>query len=442
MTFRYQVVRAKEKFIKKKATADDFSHILVEGENFFVGAKELKELYGQMSTIEHDLLTLASAMLAADRASERGKREEFNRKIEIEISLYNVDKFYPLLPTITRILRYLSKDAWKVSFKQTAGKSVWGNIQDSKCVGALRDGSVLLFSGGIDSLAAAIEYGAQGKLYLVSHITRNRVTDAAQTKLATQLKKGKRISGHVQVFVSSRDGGPTKLTHDAEPSQRTRSLVFMTLGAIVARREGIHQIMYMAENGQMAIHLPLSGGRIGAFSTHTAHPYVLSTMAQFLSAALGVSLKLVNPYVYSTKGEVVTHITKTMPSALPISTSCWRSARVSASGVHHCGECVPCLIRRIAIESSGSDLTKYKRNLLSEDIKRLGEDDEGRRNLVDIAEFALRFLNHSDSDLIYEFPDLISEAIDSKSAIDMYRRFAKETRKVFSGYPKLRPFLS
>jgi hypothetical protein len=31
------------------------------------------------------------------------------------------------------------------------------------------------------------------------------------------------------------------------------------------------QLIYIAENGQMAIHLPLTQARIGAFSTHTAH---------------------------------------------------------------------------------------------------------------------------------------------------------------------------
>ena len=55
-----------------------------------------------------------------------------------------------------------------------------------------------------------------------------------------------------------------------ENSQRTRSFLFLVLGALAARRAGHIEIVYLAENGQMAIHLPLTQGRIGAFSTHTA----------------------------------------------------------------------------------------------------------------------------------------------------------------------------
>jgi len=216
----------------------------------------------------------------------------------------------------------------------------------------------------------------------------------------------------------------------------------MILGAIVARRQGLHRIIYMAENGQMAIHLPLSGGRIGAFSTHTAHPTVLTRFKAFLSAILGIQIELVNPYVYETKGEVVSRVVKDLPDGLPVATSCWRSARVVKGGINHCGECIPCLIRRIAIESHRIDPTRYRRDLLKEDIKRLDEGDEGRRNFVDIAEFVMRFTKQSNKELLDEFPDLICEDFDANRAIEMYRRFGKEARKVLSGYPQLRAFLA
>ena len=93
--------------------------------------------------------------------------------------------------------------------------------------------------------------------------------------------------------------------HDVETTQRTRSFLFLILGGLVARRTGRREILYMAENGQMAIHLPLTEARIGAFSTHTAHPDVLIEMQKFLSIALAVELKIENPYVLRTKGEVV-----------------------------------------------------------------------------------------------------------------------------------------
>ena len=62
--------------------------------------------------------------------------------------------------------------------------------------------------------------------------------------------------------------------------------MFLILAALVARRLGRRDLLMIAENGQMAIHLPLSTARIGAFSTHTAHPDVLDSMQTILSSAL------------------------------------------------------------------------------------------------------------------------------------------------------------
>ena len=57
-----------------------------------------------------------------------------------------------------------------------------------------------------------------------------------------------------------------------ENSQRTRSFLFLTLAALVTRRCGFNKVLFMAENGQFAIHLPLNSSSVGPFSTHTADP--------------------------------------------------------------------------------------------------------------------------------------------------------------------------
>ena len=85
----------------------------------------------------------------------------------------------------------------------------------------------------------------------------------------------------------------------------------MVLGALVARRLGHRKVLMIAENGQLAIHLPLNNARVGAFSTHTAHPDVLALMQRILRTALSVNFELLNPYVYRTKGEVVDGLGKT-----------------------------------------------------------------------------------------------------------------------------------
>lgn len=442
MTWRYAFGRKGETPVAKTVTAEEQGHTLREPDQLITGAKQVYERVGDLTTIEQDLLTLAAAILAADRASQRGEREAYNRRLTLQVSLHNVDRFYPQISALIRILRLLTQDAWKIELTQTKVPAAWGTANHGKTLGDRGAGAVLLFSGGLDSLGAAVEFGAKGPLLLVSHITRNQVTDNAQVELVKLLKKKKLVTNHIQIFVSSKADDASGLDHDAEPSQRTRSIVFMVLGAILARREGFDRLLYMAENGQMAIHLPLSAGRIGAFSTHTAHPAVLKKMERFLSEVLDFDLRIVNPYVYMTKAEVVSRVVKGLPAAIPISTSCWRNARVSKFGATHCGECVPCLIRRIAVENNGTDKTAYRRDLFAENVLSLPPDDEGRRNLADITELVARFNKSSDNELVDAFPDLISTAFDMKQVIGMYRRFGAEARAVLGGYTQLQPLLA
>lgn len=404
------------------------SEILEIGTNLLTGEKDFRRIFGGCTSLESDLLLIAAAIFAADRALPRGRNEDICRNFVLEIPIVNVARLLPVVRQIEAILRLLSQDGWEIRFRQQKGQP------EASFAHPKAAGKTLLFSGGLDSLAAALEFGKDTQpLGLVSHRTKNPVTDAAQQELADLLNKNAYNIVHQKFFVSSRDGGPTSLKHDRESSQRSRSFVFLVLAALAARRTGRYELLYLAENGQMAIHLPLNQGRVGAFSTHTAHPDVLAEMEQLLVGALKIPLVIRNPYVHKTKGEVVDIVIKTLPSAIPVATSCWRNSRMT-SGVRHCGECVPCYVRRIAIESSTKDVTKYARNPWNDRLETLDEDDEGRRNLVDLVEFVRRFESFVEADLMSEFPELYSPNINAKAVIGMYKRFAKEARLVLGKY--------
>ncbi len=208
--------------------------------------------------------------------------------------------------------------------------------------------------------------------------------------------------------------------------------MFLAIAALAARRSGHHNLVVIAENGQMAIHLPISVARIGAFSTQTAHPEFVRRIAGIFSTVLDTPLTLENPFLYLTKAEVVASISTEHRAALHKAVSCWRSSRVS--DVHHCGECVPCLVRRIAFEHNGLKFPEYDRDLLEETIADLPEGDEGKRNLVDLTEFAHTFRSVSEGSLEELYPALINEDIKVTDAISMYKRFADEAWQVLSQY--------
>jgi|ERR1700678_568131 7-cyano-7-deazaguanine synthase in queuosine biosynthesis len=415
-----------------EAPASGFDVSLNIGEHIYNGAAEFQQKFGSPTTLETDLLNIAGTVFAVDRGLPRGEREEFARRIELSIPIVNVARLQPLVPEIERVLRFLSNDGWRLTLRQQNG------VLEQALTVSQNDGKTLLFSGGLDSLAAAVEFGKNSQLHLVSHVTRNQQTRNTQQELVDILSQSGMTLPHDQFFVSSRDA--QNFNHDVESTQRTRSFLFMALGALVARRLGHSKVLMMAENGQLAIHLPLNHARVGAFSTHTAHPDVLAMMQRVIQTSLAVKFEILNPYVYRTKGEVIETLWKELQNTIPVSSSCWRNTRLP-QGATHCGECIPCYVRRIAIETHGADQTAYARNIFVENITSLAATDEGRRNLVDLCEFIVRFNRESELELMSDWPELYSTNMDPAQAIQMYRRASGEALMVLNRYAGVAPLL-
>lgn len=413
--------------------------VLDSTKNLLTGESKFESEYGSLTSLESDLLLLAAAVYSTDRCMKRGERENSPRDIQLSVPVVNIGVLQPEIHRIEQILRKLSSDSWTVMLRQVNGMVEKPNKQSST------SGKTLLFSGGLDSLAAAIDLGLAGEqLQLVSHITHNQPTAAAQEQLIEMMGATLGLSfPHRRFLVSAKSSNPSPdLAFDAESSQRTRSFLFLTLAALCARRVGHQSIVVIAENGQMAVHLPATEGRIGPFSTRTAHPEILQLMEQFLSSALGISIKIENPYLNRTKAEVILSVIQRLPAAVPVAVSCWKNARLSA-GATHCGFCIPCIVRRIAIETHVTDSTAYARNLFSENLSIASvDDDDGRRNLIDYGLFARTVLDTPPSEVTIVWPELISSSISVADTMAMYMRAATEAQVVFAKYPGLAPLLT
>ncbi|HXL21035.1 MAG TPA: 7-cyano-7-deazaguanine synthase [Candidatus Dormibacteraeota bacterium] len=435
---RQEALRARSVFVRRGGKQTGGCSIVLEaGSNLQTGERKFLTIFGGLTTLEADLLLIASSIFAADRCLARGEREDFARGVEISIPVINAGLLQPLGASLEELLRTLSNDAWRVSFRQESGEP------ETQPVAQPAQGATLLFSGGLDSLAAAIELGTTiPSLQLVSHTTRNQRTSVTQDELIALLKTIGIAPPHRKFQVSATSKEPAaNISFDTESSQRTRSFLFLTLGVLCARRAGHTDVVYLAENGQMAIHLPLTSARIGAFSTHTAHPDVLARAKRFFNHALRTDLHIANPYVHKTKAEVTRIVLDKLPSAIPKTISCWKTSRLVRQATH-CGACIPCIVRRVAIEFHGADPTIYERDLFAESFASLNEADDGRRNLADFAEFTMRIERSLDIDIMAEWPDLYSPQILRSEAIGMYRRACAEARNVLSKYPNLAPILA
>ncbi len=404
------------------------------GVNLLTGESQFRSRYGEPTSLETDVLTVASAIFACDIAFERGERSNFPRQIHLTIPVANRLAFQNVADDLRFALARVSNDAWSIDFVKRKDAPEHGRmwLQDD-------EGKVLLFSGGLDSIAAAVMYGeSEEQVYLTSHFTNNQVVKGAQQSAHGYLEE--RFPGRFSYLpfrVSGKDraGDGFPFPRERENTQRTRSVLFLTLAALVARREGVRDVVVIAENGQMAVHLPLSSARIGAFSTHTAHPEFVKIMGNILSTLLEHPIRVENPFLYKTKAEVVAATVERHRPVVTATVSCWKASRVSGDK-EHCGYCVPCLSRRIALETNSLELPEYERDILREHVSTLRPDDEGKRNLVELLEFISVFGEpRSQAEFEMMYPELLNEEINAPSAIEMYRRFAGESLNVFDRYP-------
>jgi 7-cyano-7-deazaguanine synthase in queuosine biosynthesis len=416
---------------------------LETGGNLFINAEAFAQL-GSINSLDEDLIRLAAFVYAADLAVSRREREQHLRSIVVRVPVVNIQAFERVRALLEQALTTVSVDNWTLEFVPITE----GSPARSSKWPAKRE-ATLMFSGGIDSFAGAIELLKNNdEITLVSHVTHNLPVKNAQVALAKAVQSAtKKQIVHLQVRVSGRNYRKLKFPadHEREDTQRTRSFLFTALAAVAARLDGSRRIIVMAENGQFAIHLPLTAARIGSFSTHTAHPKFLATMQEVLRQLYVCNdLEVVNPFVHLTKGEVVALIPDAVRPQIKESSSCWRVARVSASATH-CGECVPCLSRRIALEKNDIHIAEYHRDLLSLNVGKLPEDDLGKRNLIDLCQFITLFEGknrlRSDDDVCYEFPELFEQCVDRTQVIAMYRRFAKEAFAVLRRYKYIEPLL-
>lgn len=419
---------------------DDSFLSLVPGQNLFTGIKPFEKEFKSANSIEEDLLNVASGIFTTDLAIPREEREHFIRNIELSIEVVNFHAFERIKTLIESSLYTVSRDNWTISFIQKEGNPIskleWGNI----------DGAALLFSGGLDSMCAASELISQKtNLVLVSHNTQgNTTTDKCQNNVHRALcdHYHKEIR-HIHIKVFGRKQNKYHFPEIRENTQRTRSFLFLCLAALVSRRYGFNKVIYMAENGQFSIHLPLNQARVGPFSTHTADPKFVQEVNTLLKILLiNPTFQIINPFQYNTKAEVFSKLPRKLQNKAKVSSSCWMIHYMPEN--KHCGYCIPCISRRIALEYNGIHFNEYQNDVFTIDLNTLEDSDDKKRNIVDYLEFITKFKKVTKSnkdELIAEFPELINDAFDLDKAIDLYKRVSNQSFTVLDNYPNIKKIL-
>jgi 7-cyano-7-deazaguanine synthase in queuosine biosynthesis len=307
-----------------------------------------------------DLIEIASYVFACDRTTRRGSEilkncgEDWRRDFLIVVAVR--DPAFWSRPEVkfalSEALSFASEDNWTFDFvdnERPAPLQYYLAIGDEQTDSA-GGTSIVLFSGGLDSLAGAVKELTTSNRHVVLVSHRNTpAIGAIQKELATRLKVAypRRVT-HVWV-----DNSLTGKLDDREETQRTRSFFFFAMAAVAAHIEKADHIMFF-ENGIMSVNLPIATQVVGARASRSTHPRTLKLLKDIADLVSDHEIGVDNPFIWETKAEVVRDLASSQFAPLiTVSYSCTRS-RLGAAFERHCGTCVQCIQRRLSTLGGGA----------------------------------------------------------------------------------------
>lgn len=369
-----KIICAPENFIPKKLDEETiyfstYSNSSIENVGSFGSTlkKDIIRAGLRPSEIVWDFNTIALSVAAADRSIKRNTSADgWTRQIDLTIYLVNPNTWNQVKDNLEKTLRFLTGDFWYLKFKDGgitppyAKKLKYYNVD---CIS--------LLSGGIDSLAGAIDLTMENhKPIFVSQKVRGEVE--------SQKNYSKRIRSKSPHFLWSHKIHLPGL--ESEGSTRGRSITFFSFAALatsaISPQNESPIDIFIPENGFISLNIPLNSGRLGSFSTKTTHPIYLAGI-QKIWDRLGFKLKLLMPYEFKTKGEIILECKNKdlLKELINDTVSCGKYRRHNRQ---HCGSCVPCIVRRAAYRKARiTDSTKkgYVNNNISKLLKKSGPND-------------------------------------------------------------------
>lgn len=316
-----------------------------------------------------DIMALATLVYLADTRISRviNSQDSWTREIIIQLPVIDVCSWNNASEDLKRMLNFLTGDKWDVNFKERNIK-----FDDLKLkVGERKKFEVVsLFSGGMDSLISTINYLEENKkLLLISH-AGDGFTKNAQNNILEVLEDKYYKIKPIQLdlwMVFDKEIIPNGYTENT-----TRSRSFLFIAFAIFALSGLSEVhkLEVPENGLIALNVPLDNLRVGSHSTRTTHPFYLGMWNKVLGK-LNFSITVENPYWDKTKGEMANECKhkRLLYELMKQSVSCSSpgKARWESLPPQHCGFCVPCLIRRAAMQKAfgfGQDSTEYtKKNI-------------------------------------------------------------------------------
>ncbi|MCW3784572.1 hypothetical protein [Defluviimonas salinarum] len=403
------------------------------------------QLVSAMSPKLRDLLEIACAVFAADSEFSRGgpvrnnMGEAWSRDFSFTLPVRCPEVWEK--PDVQRALveavEFLTGDNVAFRFVPKADEVRAIDFLPFETSGsAFHATEVILFSGGLDSFAGALEAltTRNGNIVLVTHRSAQKAIPR-QIDLGNYLKKrfpGRVLHIQIQAIRKGHEG--------RETTQRSRSLLFAALGYAVAQMLGASRVSFY-ENGVVSQNLPISPQVIGTMATRTTHPLALVRLEKLLHAIDETQIPIRNGFEWLTKKEVVEKIAAhDAADCITRAVSCTR-LRDQDLIKTHCGECSQCLDRRFAILAAGlaqhDDAIHYRTDVLRGER----ETDLARTMAIDWSRHAWRLADLSIEEFYQTFTSEVSRVLEGHPFLSMaealrrthamQQRHSAVVRKVF-----------
>ena len=314
------------------------------------------------SDVSQDFLLVATTVYALDKLVPRsGSSDGWSRSFEVTIPVADAAAWNRVSGIANECLSFLSGDEWTVKYTKRVSPLIRrrrrqrrSRIRPHFATGK----TACLFSGGLDSLIGAIDWleeNAGEPLAFVGHHDPQIGGPKSDQK---SLYEG--IAGTYPRRLSSTFVGVGHNGRGPEITMRSRSILFIALGLIVAEHLGRGTTLLVPENGTIALNVPLTPSRRGSCSTRTAHPHYLELLRRWLGG-IGLDHPLHNPLIGKTKGMATSECRgnrQLLESVFRKSVSCAKRGHTSTwinRQANGCGRCMPCIYRRAALHAAGLD---------------------------------------------------------------------------------------
>ncbi|MCC7495891.1 MAG: 7-cyano-7-deazaguanine synthase [Fimbriimonadaceae bacterium] len=374
-----------------------------------------------------DLLELAAYVYAADRLTDRGDKDAVeyhswarSMRFVVRVRDHEFWSDHRVAESLCAALRFMSGDLdYAFEFQPGHSTPPTGLFDDAEFIlQPRRAQSIILFSGGLDSLAGIFERLDQSddSLCLVSHQSQPG-TVRTQNHLAAALTRD--YPGRIAHY---RFECHLRGVRANEETQRTRAFLYTAIACAIAVARATPRLL-VYENGVTAINFARRQDMVNARASRTVHPRTMALLEAFYAYLGSGPVRIDRPFQWKTKAEVlqllIHHGGKGLLSS---SVSCSKTFQ-NLGQATHCGWCSQCVDRRFAAYAASLDDLDEGGIYGADFVRQPITERDAKTMVVDYVRQALSF---AEWNIDHFHDEMLSELLDVLPSVGLTQNEAME----------------